>query len=124
LSYTRFTLENPRADRSELRPGETVSIEIDAINEGERAGEETVLLFVRDPVASVSRPVLELKGMAKIALAAGERGTVRMTLPADALGFVGNDVTPRLEPGLFELFVGPSADRGRLLKICISLLPA
>ena len=124
LSYTRFTLENPRADRSELRPGETVSIEIDATNDGERAGEETVLLFVRDPVASVSRPVLELKGMAKIALAAGERGTVRMTLAADDLSFVGNDIAPRLEPGLFELFVGPSAAREGLLKICISLLPA
>jgi beta-glucosidase len=124
LSYTRFTLDNLRTDRSELRPGEVVSIEVDVSNEGERAGEETVLLFVRDPVASVSRPVLELKGMARIALAAGERGTVRMRLAADALTFVGNDIAPRLEPGLFELFVGPSANREGLLKICINLLPA
>jgi beta-glucosidase len=124
LSYTRFTLDNLRTDRSELRPGEAVSIEVDVSNEGERAGEETVLLFVRDPVASVSRPVLELKGMARIALAAGARGTVRMRLAADALTFVGNDIAPRLEPGLFELFVGPSANREGLLKICINLLPA
>jgi beta-glucosidase len=124
LSYTRFTLDNLRTDRSELGPGETISIEVDVSNEGELAGEETVLLFVRDPVASVSRPVLELKGMARIALAAGEHGTVRMRLAADALTFVGNDIAPRLEPGLFELFVGPSANRERLLKICINLLPA
>lgn len=123
LAYTRFALDNLRVDRTELRPGETVSIEVDVVNEGDVAGEETVLLFVRDLVASVSRPVLELKGMAKIALAAGTRGTVRMMLTTDALAFLGNDLKPRLEPGLFELFVGPTASSDRQLKICVSLLP-
>jgi len=123
LSYTRFALANLRTDRSDLRPGETVSIEIDVANEGDVAGEETVLLFVRDPVASVSRPVLELKGMAKIALAAGARGTVRMALSTEAFAFVGSDLESRIEPGLLELFVGPSADKEGLLKICINVLP-
>jgi beta-glucosidase len=124
LSYTRFALGNLRVDRTELRAGETISVAVDVANEGGAAGEETVLLFVRDPVASVSRPVLELKGMAKIGLAAGARGTVRMTLATDALAFLGHDLEPRLEPGLFELFVGPTASPDRLLKICVSLLPA
>ena len=123
LSYTRFSLDNLRVDRTALRPGDTVSVAVDVVNEGAVAGEETVLLFVRDPVASVSRPVLELKGMAKIALAAGARGTVRMTVTTDALAFLGNDLKPRLEPGLFELFVGPAASSDRLLKICVDLLP-
>ena len=123
LSYTRFSLDNLRVDRTALRPGDTVSVAVDVVNEGAVAGEETVLLFVRDPVASVSRPVLELKGMAKIALAAGARGTVRMTVTTDALAFLGNDLKPLLEPGLFELFVGPAASSDRLLKICVDLLP-
>jgi beta-glucosidase len=123
LSYTRFSLDNLRVDRTALRPGEAVSVEVEVVNEGDVAGEETVLLFVRDPVASVSRPVLELKGMAKIALPAGTRGTVRMTLTTDALAFLGSDLKPRLEPGVFELFVGPAASADRLLKICVDLLP-
>jgi beta-glucosidase len=122
LSYTRFVLDNLHVDRTELRPGETVAIEVDVANVGDVAGEETVLLFVRDPVASVSRPVLELKGMAKIALAPGEQGTVRIPLETEALAFVGSDLQSRLEPGLFELFVGPSASQNRLLKICINVL--
>ncbi len=123
LSYTRFALHNLRTSRVDLRNGESLTAEVDVANEGAVAGEETVLLFVRDPVASVSRPVLELKGMAKIALAAGERGTVRLTVAADALAFLGEDLTPRLEPGLFELFVGSAAHPDSLLKTCIDLLP-
>ncbi|MGH6928829.1 MAG: glycoside hydrolase family 3 C-terminal domain-containing protein, partial [Dongiaceae bacterium] len=123
LGYNRFAHDNLRVDRAELRPGETVSVELDVANEGGVAGEETILLFVRDPVASVSRPVLELKGMTKIRLEAGRRGTARMTLTTDALAFLGHDLKPRLEPGVFELFVGPAAGADRLLKICISLLP-
>ena len=124
LGYSRFALDNLRVDRTELRPGEAVSIEVDVANAGTVAGEETVLLFVRDPVASVSRPVLELKGMAKVSLEGGRRGTARMTLTADALAFPGPDLEPRLEPGLFEFFVGPAASADRLLKICVTLLPA
>ena len=47
-----------------------MTVDVDVVNEGKVAGEETVLLFVRDPVATISRPVLELKGMAKITLGA------------------------------------------------------
>jgi beta-glucosidase len=124
LGYSRFALGNLRVDRTELRPGEAVSIEVDVANAGTVAGEETILLFVRDPVASVSRPVLELKGMTKVSLEGGRRGTARMTLTADALAFLGPDLEPRLEPGLFEFFVGPAASTNRLLKICVTLLPA
>ena len=53
----------------------------------------------------------------------GERGTVRLIVAADALAFLGEDLTPRLEPGLFELFVGTAAHPDSLLKTCIDLLP-
>ena len=86
------------------------------------AGEETVLLFVRDPVASISRPVLELKGVAKAALAAGSETTVRMTLTCADLAFVGTDLESRLEPGEFEIFVGSSASTNTLLKASVRLV--
>ena len=72
LSYTRFELSGLRTSAAELRPGEPITVEVDVANQGEVAGEETLLLFVHDPVASVARPLLELKGMAKITLAPAE----------------------------------------------------
>jgi beta-glucosidase len=122
LSYTRFALRDLRVSATELRAGETLSVAVEVANEGQAAGEETVLLFVRDPIASVSRPVLELKGMAKVALASGERKTVRMALDADALAFPGIDMVPRLEPGEVEIFVGPSAQTDALLKTSIRVM--
>ena len=124
LSYTRFQLSNLRAGPVELRRGDSVTVDVDVANQGKVAGEETVLLFVRDPVATISRPVLELKGMAKIALGPGERGSVRLQLTTDDLTFIGTDLEPRLEPGIFEVLVGPSAKKEDLLQTTIRLLPS
>jgi beta-glucosidase len=123
LSYTRFNLSNLRAVPPELRRGGSVTVDVDVVNEGKVAGDETVLLFVRDPVATLSRPVLELKGMAKITLAPGARGSVRLKLTTDDLSFIGTDLEPKLEPGTFEIFVGPSAKKEDLLQTTIRLLP-
>jgi beta-glucosidase len=122
LSYARFGLSGLRTSASELRPGEAITIECDVVNEGPVAGEETVLLFVRDPVASVARPLLELKGMAKVALEPRRGDVVRFTLKADDLAFLGADLTPRLEPGVFELLVGRSAAHAKLLRTSVRLL--
>jgi beta-glucosidase len=88
---------------------------VDVTNAGQRAAEETVFLFTRDKVASVARPLLELRGFAKISLRPGETGTVAMTLPASELRFLGLDLRPVFEPGEVEILVGPCADRSRLL---------
>jgi beta-glucosidase len=86
------------------------------------AGEETLLLFVRDPVATVARPLLELKGMAKVALEPRRADIVRFTLKAEELAFLGADLKPRLEPGAFELLVGRSAAHAKLLRTSVRLL--
>ena len=74
-----------------------------------------MFLFVRDHVASVARPMLELKGVAKIALQPGETVTARLQLPATDLGFLGLDLEPVLEGGEIEILVGPCADPSQLL---------
>jgi beta-glucosidase len=117
LSYTRFFYSDLKASPSEMRAGAKLTLEVTVSNQGERAGEETVFFFLRDPVASVSRPVLELKGMAKAWLEPGQSKTVQVSLTSDDLAFPGNDYAPRFEPGLIELFVGPSARQEDLLKI-------
>jgi beta-glucosidase len=124
LSYSRFALSNLRASKSDFKSGDQLTIEVDVVNEGPAIGEATVFLFARDPVASVARPVLELKGVGKIALRPGEGGTVRFSLVADELSFPGGpDWKPVLEPGEFLLFAGTSADPKELLSIKMRALP-
>jgi len=119
LSYTQFEASNLRASPDEVGPGDEIVVEAEIANRGAVAGEETVLLFVHDPVASLARPDLELKGMAKAHLAAGESTKIRITLAADDLAFLGHDLKPVLEPGKLEFLVGPSADRSSLATTSI-----
>jgi beta-glucosidase len=122
LSYTRFTLSNLRADPAELRHGESFTVAVDLTNEGPVMGEETVLLFIHDLVASIARPVLELRGAQKIALASGASATVTFTVPPEAFEFLDADLAPSVEPGVFEIFVGPSSAAASLLKTSVRLL--
>ncbi|HMF05577.1 MAG TPA: glycoside hydrolase family 3 N-terminal domain-containing protein [Methylocella sp.] len=123
LSYSRFALSNLRSDKSDFKRSDRLAIEVDVINEGQVFGEATVFLFARDPVASVARPLLELKGVGKIALHPGEGGTVRFDLAAHELSFLGTEWKPVLEPGEFLLFAGTSADPKELLSIKLRALP-
>lgn len=123
LSYSRFTLTNLRASNAEFNSGHELTIEVDVMNEGPAAGETTVFLFARDVVASVARPVLELKGVGKIVLRPGEGGTVYFKLAAAALAFPGRDLKPVLEPGEFLLSAGQSADPQQMLTIKVRALP-
>jgi len=90
--------------------GITISARI--ANRGRQAAEETVQLYIRDRVASLTRPVRELKDIRKVALRPGETKTVTFTLRREQLEFVGADLTPTVEPGAFDVFVAPSAQTG------------
>ena len=94
---------------------------VDVTNEGARRAEETVFLFIHDKVASVTRPLLELKGFGKIALEPGASGTVVMQLPASELRFLGLEMKPVFEAGEVEVLVGPCADRAKLLVTIVKL---
>ena len=122
LSYSHFILRNLRVNKLEFQRADELMIEVDVANEGPAAGEETIFLFTRDPVASVARPILELKGVGKIALAAEESGTVCFRLPTEALAFPGRDLKPVFEPGEFYLSAGQSADPQGLLTIKVRAL--
>jgi beta-glucosidase len=124
LSYADFELSDLVADPAEFRTGDRIEISVRVSNRGARAGEATVFLFVRDLVASVAQPLLELKAVAKIALEPGETGIVRRTLEAADLALLGPDLTPVLEPGEFEILAGQSADRAMLLSTTVRLLAA
>jgi beta-glucosidase len=121
LTYGRFALSDLRVTPADAEDIDTLQIRVDVRNDGARAAEETVFLFAHDKVASVARPLLELKGFAKIVLRPGEAGTVRLSLRALDLRFLGRDLEPVFEPGEVEILVGPCADRSRLLAATVRL---
>ena len=115
LTYGKFSYSGLRVGPETVGEGDTIQVQVDVKNEGRREAEETVFLFTHDKVASVARPVLELKGFGKIKLKPGESGTVALSLRASELKFLGSDLKPVFEPGEVEVLVGPHADRERLL---------
>jgi beta-glucosidase len=121
LTYGRFTLSNLRVTPENVEDIDTMQIRVDVRNEGRRTAQETIFLFTHDKVASVARPLLELKGFAKIDLRPGESGTVSLSLRATELRFLGPGLEPVFEPGEVEILVGPCADRSRLLVATINL---
>jgi beta-glucosidase len=121
LTYGRFEYSGLRVTPTTLAAGGTLEIKIDIRNSGARAAEETVFLFTHDKVASVTRPLLELKGFGKITLAPGTSGAVTLHLAAADLAFLGPDLVPRMEDGQVEILAGPSADTSQLLRQTIVL---
>lgn len=106
LSYTYFKLSNLRLSSSELQPDEQLKISVELTNTGTRSGETVVQLYVRDRVASVSRPIKELKGFEKVALKAGERKVIDFFLNENALKFYDAQLHHVAEPGEFIVQVG------------------
>ena len=123
LSYSSFTLRDLRCTPRVVGASESIEVSVSVRNDGALAGEATLFLFVHDPVASISRPLLELEGVRRIALGPGASGILSWQLPVSALTFLGADLDPVLEPGEFEIHVGQSADPGALLGCTIEVTP-
>jgi beta-glucosidase len=121
LTYGRFSLANLRVTPLDVEDVDTMRIHVDVRNSGARAAQETIFLFTHDKIASVARPLLELKGFAKIQLQPGETATVSLSLRAEDLRFLGPELELSFEPGEVEILVGPCADRSKLLSATIKL---
>jgi beta-glucosidase len=121
LTYGRFEWTSLRLSTDTLGPKDTLGVSIDIQNHGLHAAEETAFLFVHYAVASVSQPILTLKGFAKIRLGAGESGTVRLSVAAADLRILGLDLQPIFESGEVQILAGPSADRSQLLAAPLRL---
>ncbi len=109
LSYTTFNYSKPRLDRTTMTSDGTIQVSVDVTNTGAYDGDEVVQLYIRDLVASVSRPVEELKDFSRIHLAKGETKTVNFTINADKLKFYNSQLQYVCEPGDFEVMVGPNS---------------
>jgi beta-glucosidase len=112
LSYTTFKYRNLAVAQRVLGRDGTLEVSAVVKNNGKRAGDEVVQLYVRDLVGSVSRPVKELKAFQRVTLQPGEEQTVRFAVPVRDLGFHGLDMRYTVEPGAFKVWVGPNATEG------------
>lgn len=112
LSYTTFNYSDLTVERPALFRGDSLVVSATVTNEGHRAGEEIVQLYVRDLVGSTTRPVKQLRGFERIALEAGESRTVRFDVPFEDLGFYDPRMDFVVEPGKFKVWVGPSSEDG------------
>jgi beta-glucosidase len=110
LSYTKFTYGDITLSRPTIGPADSVVVSLPVKNDGSRAGDEVVQLYVRDMVGSVSRPVKELKGFSRISLKPGESRTVRFTLGPKELRMLNEKMQWVVEPGEFSVMVGASSE--------------
>ena len=113
LSYTTFGYSNLGLSRARALVSDTVTATVTVTNTGNREGTEVVQLYVRDEVASVSRPVRELKAFRRVTLKPGESRAVDLRVAVRDLWFIGLDMKPVVEPGTFRVFVGPNSVEGQ-----------
>ena len=114
LSYTTFEYSALRIEPAAIDASGTATIRGTVRNTGPRAGDEVVQLYVRDVLASVARPVMELKGFQRIALAPGASADVSFVLGPEHLRMLGADLKWIVEPGAFRVMIGSSSKDIRL----------
>jgi len=120
LSYSRFTYANPRVSAGSMPLDGAVEVAVDVGNSGPRDGQEGVQLYVRQPVASRSRPLRELRGFAKVTLRHNETKTVRFRLEAAALGAHDDRGAYVVEPGEIEIYLGGSSRAAVKTKVILA----
>ncbi len=110
LSYTQFSFDNVRVEPKSIRPGGTAKVSVDIANTGDRSGDEVAQLYIHQRVASVTRPVLQLRGFKRISLQPGQKMTVEFTVTPEDLALIDVNMNRVVEPGIFDLMVGPSSN--------------
>lgn len=111
LSYTTFDYSNVKLSSNKMgaADGNSVTATVTVKNTGNRDADEIVQLYIRDKVASISRPVKELKGFQRIHLAAGESKEVSFQVTPETLKFYNAELKYVIEPGDFDIMVGPNS---------------
>lgn len=120
LSYSKFDYSNLRISSETMKLNDTVKLSVDVINKSKLAGMEVIQLYIRDYVAKVSRPVLELINFKKVLFEPNEMKTIEFEISKDNLKYFGSDLKERVDAGRFGLFVGKSSDQ--LLNIDFTLI--
>ena len=114
LSYTTFAYRGLEITPQQTTKGQKVTVSLEVENTGKVAGDEVVQLYVHDRLASVVRPVKELKGFQRVSLKPGEVCKVSLELDVHQLGLYDAGLNFVVEPGEFDIMVGSSSEDIRL----------
>jgi beta-glucosidase len=114
LSYTSFSYSDMKLDRTVLDSADSLAVTFKLTNTGKYAGEEVAQLYLRDEVASVVRPVKELKDFKKVMLQPGESKMITFIINKEKLSFYNKDLVWGTEPGTFQVMIGSSSDNIKL----------
>jgi beta-glucosidase len=109
LSYTTFDISDLKLDKIKYSADEMITAKVNIKNTGSKAGSEVVQLYVKDMLASVSRPVIELKGFQKVYLKAGESRQITIEVPVQELKFLDEKMNWVVEQGTYRIMVGNSS---------------
>lgn len=115
LSYTTFEYGELKLSGNEITANQPLQVSVNVTNTGDRAGIETVQLYIRDVAGEVVRPMRELKGFVRLELAPGESADAVFTITEEQLRYHHSDLTQASDPGTFQVFVGPNS-RDTLVK--------
>ena len=114
LSYTTFTYSDLELSKKEVSPDEETDISLTVHNTGNTAGTEVVQLYLKDVHASMTRPVMELQGFARVALDAGEAKRVTFRVSPSQTAFLDEEMKWKIEKGEIRVLVGSSSADIRL----------
>ena len=118
LSYTTFKVDKATADNQEMTAGGRLTISVPVTNTGNRAGSETVQLYISAKGSKIDRPVKELKAFRKVYLQPGETRNVELTICADALSYYDEATSAwRTDAGNYEALIGTASNQ-LPIKIC------
>ncbi|HEV2834514.1 MAG TPA: fibronectin type III-like domain-contianing protein, partial [Pyrinomonadaceae bacterium] len=117
LSYTTYSYGQPVVSPARIAPDGQAKVSVAVTNTGKRAGDEIVQLYIRDLVSSVTRPVMELKDFMRVTLQPGQTKTVEFVITRDKLQFYDVNMKRVVEPGTFEIMVGPSSVKHQVVKL-------
>jgi beta-glucosidase len=109
LSYTTFEISDLQLNKTKYSENETIIAKVQVKNTGSKAGSEVVQLYVKDLLASVSRPVIELKGFQKVVLKPGESKQISIEVPVKELRFLDEKMNWIIEKGIYRILVGNSS---------------
>ena len=114
LSYTTFAYSGLQLEKGSISSRDSVRVRLTVKNTGARDGDEVVQLYLKDPVASVARPVIELKGFQRVHLQAGESRDLSFTITPAMLELLDKEMKRVVEPGEFRILLGSSSTDIRL----------
>jgi len=120
LSYTSFHFDRLRVEPARIPAGGTAKVSVEITNTGQREGDEVAELYLHPAVSSVTQPVMRLTGFERITLKPGEKKTVEFAVTPEMLSILNVDMRRVVEPGVFELMVGPSSDKTSTVRLTVA----